>query len=297
VRLGLGVAVLALLLVAAGCGGSSSQTVRRKAVTQYIQRVNVVEQQLRYPLLKIEQTYRSFGAHPATLRRSAPKFATAEATLHILETRLALIDAPPDARKLRRLLLGLIGAQVELAHELTTLAHFLPAFGAVLRPLAPADAQLKKALAKVKVPTPKPVKRSKLKAARAAYVRAVAAAAAAGQAAALGEYLRVVASVQEGLRGLRPPPAMAPAYRTQRATLARVRATGVALVTALEKKQFKRVATLDRSFQQAATTSTSLSAQQAQIAAVKAYNGRVRAVGTLAARVDAERARLQKTLG
>lgn len=295
-RLGLGVAVLALLLVAAGCGGSSSQTVRRKAVTQYIQRVNVVEQQLRYPLLKIEQTYRSFGAHPATLRRSAPKFATAEATLHILETRLALIDAPPDARKLRRLLLGLIGAQVELAHELTTLAHFLPAFGAVLRPLAPADAQLKKALAKVKVPTPKPVKRSKLKTARAAYVRAVAAAAA-GQAAALGEYLRVVASVQEGLRGLRPPPAMAPAYRTQRATLARVRATGVALVTALEKKQFKRVATLDRSFQQAATTSTSLSAQQAQIAAVKAYNGRVRAVGTLAARVDAERARLQKTLG
>lgn len=295
-RLGLGVAVLALLLVVAGCGGSSSQAVRRKAVTQYIQRVDVVEQQLRYPLLKIERTYRDFGAHPATLERSAPRFAAAEATLYTLKTRLALIPAPPDARKLRRLLVGLIGAQVELAQELTTLAHFLPAFGAALKPLAPADAQLKRALAKVKVPTPKPVKRSKLKAARAAYVRAVAAAAA-GQAAALRAYLETVANVEARLRGLRPPPAMAPAYRTQRATLARVHVAGAALVAALEQKQFKRVATLDRSFQKAATTSTSISAQEAQIAAVKAYNARVRAVGTLAAGVDGERARLQKTLG
>ena len=295
-RLGVAVVVLALLLVAAGCGGSSPTKARRKAVTEYIQRVNVVEQQLRYPLLKIERTYRKFGAHSASLSRSVPQFAAAEATLHTLETRLALIDPPPDARKLRRALLALVGAQVELARELTTLAHFLPAFGVALKPLAPADAQLKKSLAVVKVPTPKPVKRSKLKAARAAYVRAVAAAAA-GQAAALDVYMHAVAQVQERLRGLRPPPAMAPAYRTQLATLARVRATGTALISALEQKQFKRVAKLDRSFQQAATTSTSVSAQEAQIAAVKAYNARVQAVGTLAARVDAERARLQKRLG
>ena len=289
-------ALLALLLVAAGCGGHSSQAAKRTAVVRYIQRVDAVEQQLRFPLLKIEKTYRNFSTHPAAMKKAAPQFATAEATLHTLQTRLALIDPPPDARRLRTLLVGLIGAQVELAHELATLVNFLPAFSAALKPLGPADAQLKKSLAAVAVPKPKPVKPSQLKAAKAAFRRAVAAAAA-GQAAALTTYLQEVAKVQARLRGLRPPPAMAPSYRTQLLTLARVHVTGAALVAALEKKQYARVAVLDRSFQKAATTSSSLSAQQAQIAAVKGYNARVRAVGTLAARVDAERARLQKSLG
>ena len=288
--------MLALLLVAAGCGGHSADAAKRKAVTQYIERVDSVEQQLRYPLLKIERTYRDFSAHPGTMKKFAPQFANAEATLHTLQTRLQLIDPPPDARRLRTLLVGLIGAQAGLAHELTQLVNFLPAFGHALQPLAAADLQLKKSLAAVAVPAPKPVKRAQLKAAQAAYKQAVLAAAA-GQAAAINTYMLQVAKVQAGLRGLRPPPAMAPAFRTQVATLARVRATGTALVAALERKQYTRVAALDRSFQQAASTGTSLAAQKAQIAAVKAYNARVQAVGSLALRVDGERARLQKKLG
>jgi len=288
--------MLALLLVAAGCGGHSSQAAKRKAVTQYIERVDAVEQQLRLPLLKIERTYRDFSTHPGAMKKSAPQFATAEATLRTLQTRLGLIEPPPDAKRLRTLLVGLMGSQAELAHELTTLVNFLPAFSAALQPLAASDAQLKKSLAAVVVPKPKPVKPSQLKAAKAAFRRAVSAAAAA-QAVALDTYLHEVAKVQDRLRELRPPPAMAPAYRTQLSTLARVRASGAALVAALQKKQFARVAALDRSFQTAAAASTSLSAQRAQIAAVKAYNARVKAVGALALRVDAERARLQKSLG
>jgi hypothetical protein len=46
VRLGFGVAVL----VAAGRGGSSEKSQRRKAVKLCIQRVGAVEQQLRYPM-------------------------------------------------------------------------------------------------------------------------------------------------------------------------------------------------------------------------------------------------------
>lgn len=295
-RIRFALAMLALLLVAAGCGGSSSNTAKRKAVTQYIERVDTVEQELRFPLLKIERTYRDFSAHPGTMKKFAPQFANAEATLRTLQTRLRLIDPPPDAQRLRTLLLGLIGAQAGLAHELTLLVNFLPAFGNALRPLAAADSQLKKSLAAVAVPAPKPVKRAQLKAAQAAYKQAVAAAAA-GQAAAINTYMREVAKVEAGLRRLRPPPAMAPAYRTQVATLGRVRLTGTALVTALERKQYARVGALDRSFQQAAATSTSLAAQRAQIAAVKAYNARVKAVGSLALRVDGERARLQKKLG
>jgi hypothetical protein len=296
VRTWFALAMLALLPVAAGCGGHSSDAAQRKAVTAYIERVDAVEQQLRYPLLKIERTYQAFSAHPGTLKKYAPQFATAEATLHTLQTRLQLIDPPPDARRLRTLLVGLIGAQAGLAHELTLLVNFLPAYSTALQPLGSADVQLKKSLAAVAVAPPKPVKPAELKAAQAAYRQAVTAAAA-GQAAAINTYLLEVAKVLAGLRGLRPPPAMAPAYRTQVATLGRVRATGTALVVALERKQYARVAALDRSFQQAASASTSLAAQRAQIAAVKAYNARVQAVGSLALRVDGERARLQKKLG
>jgi ABC-type glycerol-3-phosphate transport system substrate-binding protein len=90
VRIGIASAMLALLLVvvAAGCGGHSSQAAERKAVTQSIERVDAVEQQLRFPLLKIEKTYRSFSTHPGTMKKMAPQFATAEATLeHELRLR------------------------------------------------------------------------------------------------------------------------------------------------------------------------------------------------------------------
>jgi hypothetical protein len=291
-------AVLVLALAVSGCGGSSgaSKSARRKAVTQYIQRVDTVEQQLRYPLLKVERTYKAFTTKASTLKGSAPKLAGAEATLHTLQTRLSLIDAPPDAKRLRVLLVRLTVAETELAHELTTLAVFLPAYVAALRPLGPADAQLKKSLSAITVPKPKPVPKKQLKAARAAYTRAIDAAAAT-QAAALGTYLASVASVQARLHGLRPPPALAPAYLTQVSTLAQVRVSGTALVAALHAKQFKRIAPLDRSFRAAAAASSSLAAQRAQIAAVKAYNARVRAVGSLAQQVDGERARIQKLLG
>ena len=83
------------------------------------------------------------------------------------------------------------------------------------------------------------------------------------------------------MRGLRPPPAMEPSYRAQLTTLAQVHATGTKLVAALEKRQYARVALLDRSFQQAAAASTSLPVQEAQIAEVTAYDARVKAVDTL----------------
>jgi hypothetical protein len=296
VRVGLAAAALAVLLVAAGCGGNGpSKGARRQAVTHYINSVNGVENDLRTPLLQIENAYRSFSTHGA-LQSAVPRFAGAETTLHTLRARLAKIDAPPDAQQLRRRLLRFVDAETGLAHELTLLAAFLPRFSTALRPLAAADKELKKGLAAVRVPKPKSVPKAQLKAARAAYQSAVAAAAA-GQAAALEAYVGKIARVEDALRRLNPPPAMTPAYRTQVLTLTRVVATGKALVAALLAKKYAQVAALDRQFQKAATTSTSLSAQREQIAAVKAYDARVRAVNALAVGVDNERVRLQKALG
>jgi hypothetical protein len=296
-RVALAVAVLALVLVAAGCGGGdASKKARRNAVAEYIVRIDTVEQQLREPVLKVQEAYRNFGKKSSSPKKTVATLAGAEATLHTLQTRVSLIKAPPDARKLRALMIKLTAAEVELAHELTTLAVFLPAFSTALRPLGPANARLKADLTAVAVPKPKSVPPSKLKAARAAYTRAVEAAAA-GQADALDAYLATIVKVQARLRGLNPPPALAPSYRTQVTTLAQVRATGTTLVAALRAKDFKRVAALNRNFQAAATTSTSLTAQRAQIAAIKAYNARVLAIGAFARQVDTERTNVQKRLG
>ena len=295
-RVCLAAAALAVLLAAAGCGGSGpSKSERRTAVTQYINRVDAVELDLRAPLLQIESTYRSFSAH-GVRKGAAPGFARSETTLHLLRARLAKIDAPPDARPLRRRLLRLLDAERGLAHELTLLSTFLPRYSAALAPLASADKQLKAALSAIVVPKPKSVPAAQLPSARAAYKRAVAATAAA-QAAALQTYLAKVAAARDRLRPLRAPPAMAPAYKTQLLTLERVVSTGRAVIAALKAAHYTRVAALDRAFQQAAATSTSLSAQREQIAAVKAYDARVRAVNNLAVAVDRERSRLQKTLG
>jgi hypothetical protein len=297
VRFGFAAVALALALAAAGCGGSSNSTkLRRQAVTLYITRVNTVETQLRAPLLQIENTYKRFSTHGIPVSSAGAKFAQAEGTLDTLDMRLARIVAPPDAQPLRRSLLAFVGSERELARELSLLVVFLPRFSAALRPLGAADKKLQQALNAIKVPTPTSVPTSKLKAARAAYTKAVAAAAAA-QAAALETYMSAIARAEARLRSLHPPPAMTPAYRTQLLTLSRVGASGGALIAALNEKKFAQVAALDRRFELAATTSTSLTAQRAQIAAVKAYDARVRASDKLALAVSAERARLQKALG
>jgi len=295
-RVGLAVAVLALVLAVAGCGGGSGKSARRNAVANYIVRIDTVEQQLRVPLTKVEQAYRDFGKKKESPKTTAARLASAEATLHALKTRVALIPAPPDARKLRVLMVRLTGAEVELAHELSTLAVFLPAFVRALQPLGAANTTLKTSLAAIKVPTPTSVPPSKLKAARAAYTQQVDAAAAA-QADALDAYLATITTVESRLRGLDPPPALTPSYRAQAATLAKVHTTGTALVAALRAKDFKHVAGLNSAFQEAAQTSSSVSSQQAQIAAIKAYNKRVVAIGALARAVDTERSSLQKRLG
>ena len=194
------------------------------------------------------------------------------------------------------LMVRLTGAEVELAHELSTLAVFLPAFVRALHPLGAANTTLKTSLSAITVPKPKSVPSSKLKAARAAYTREVDAAAV-RQADALDAYLATIANVQASLRGLDPPPALTPSYREQAATLAKVHATGAALVAALRAKDFKHVGALNRAFQLAAGASSSVTAQKAQIAAIKAYNARVHAIGALARAVDTERANVQKRLG
>src|SRR5205823_245043 len=269
------VAALALALVCAGCGGSKSH--RRVDVSAYVQRVNRIELLMRSQLLDVEKAYRQFST--ATLKRSRPRLVRAEETLRTLDQRLEHVDPPPDARRLHRLMLQLVSSEVGLSHEVVQLAVFLPAFDGALRPLGPASVRLGQALAQAKAPAPRLVRGTKkqIAAARAKYAAAVRRAER-EQGDAIEEYANEVRLVQNNLRKLHPPPAMKPTFASERVTLARVRATGGALAKALRLGQRKRIGALDVRYRTAARSGTSLAAQRAEIAAVKSYDRRVRAV-------------------
>jgi len=247
-------------------------------------------------LRSITKSYHAFSGSATKLRRAAPSFARAETTLRTLRKRVAAVPGPADARILRRRLLALVDAEIRLAHDVAALAVFLPRLQADLAPLNSARTTLKAALAQATIPQPTKVPRAKLKAAQAAYAASVAAAAG-RRAAALAAYLQAVARVEAAVRGLRPPAVMAPSRSAELATLSGIRRTGAELVAALRTQHYAVVPRLSRSFQAAALTTANLDSQRAEIAAVKAYNAHVRATGTLAARVQDERARLQKLLG
>ena len=99
------------------------------------------------------------------------------------------------------------------------------------------------------------------------------------------------------MEGLRPPAPMTPTYEAQVETLVNVRRGAAALARALRDKDAKILPTRLREFAEAARKSRSLAAQRANIAAVKAYNRRIAALGKVADGVSLERLRLQKTLG
>ena len=290
-------AVVVAALVLSGCGQSGpSKAGRRRAVSQYIDSVDIQERVMAQQLRGVTNAYHAFSGNAAKLRRAAPSFAHAETTLRTLRTRLARVPAPADARPLRRRLLALVDGEIGLAHEVAALALYLPRFEAVLAPLNRARATLKASLAQATVPKPTSVPQAKLKAAQAAYAAAVAAAAG-RRADALAAYLDSVGRVASALRALHPPPVMAPTRATELRTLSGIRAAGAKLVAALRTQRYAAVPTLSRAFQAAALTGMSLESQRAEIAAVKAFDQRVRATGTLALRVQKERARVQKLLG
>ena len=90
---------------------------------------------------------------------------------------------------------------------------------------------------------------------------------------------------------------MRPGYMAELRMLEASRRAGAALSHELRKANRAEVAVLGRRFTIAARTAGSVSAQRAQVDAIKAYNTRVRALNTLQSGVQKELARLQQLTG
>ena len=269
----------------------------RRAVSRYITSIDSIEQQMSYSLDRASAAYRSFASSHSSSPATARKLAQAQRTLDLLATRIAALAAPPQALHLRSLVLRVVREEESATREIHALVRFESPFDAALKQLHIAAQVLSKSLAAVRAPVPHAIRGTAKQIAKAkAAFNAKASAAAAAQADAVTAYDAVVVRVAARFRSLTPPAVLAPAYRAQ---VAAVRATilaGGRLATELRKTTRTKVAELSRAFAIATRRSETVAAQRAEIAAVKAYDRRVRRIQASAVAVRDEITRLQLRL-
>jgi hypothetical protein len=261
---------------------------RHSPVSRYITSVDTVEARMTFALSKIQAAYQAVTVRHSTSPATAKQFVAAERTLQTLETRIASLEAPPEAAKLRALLLRLVRQEIEATHEIGAFLRFLPSFDAVLADLRAASATLAHRVAAATAPTPQ-----KIHGTPAQIKQAQAAFAAAAQADAVTAYDSALARETRRLRALSPPPVLEPAYGYQLTALGRTAAAGARLAAGLRAATRRDIPQLSRAFAVASRLSQSTAEQRAEVAAVKAYDARLRAIGTTAADIHTELARLQ----
>jgi hypothetical protein len=270
---------------------------QRRAVRDYIGRVNTIQNRMQAPLSQVMLAYRDFTGQSAAGRDPRPELATAAGTLTRLDRELAAEPAPPEARTLRARLLTLVAGQAAMTREVQRLATFTPTYGAILRWARVVNARLDVALRAVVVPKAHSLKGTKRQV-RIAQRRftAAAAAAAAQQADAIDAYAAQIDVVLRKLAQLQPPAVLRPSWSVQMRAFREIRRTARALSAGLRTPKRTDVATLGRAFALSSRIAQSTAAQRAQIAAIEQYNARARALSAAALRVHGELLRLQRTL-
>lgn len=286
-------AAVSVTLLGHGSGGSK----QRKAATAYITRVNAIQNSMHAPLTRVLLAYRDFSGRGTTKRSSGAELAHAARTLARLDRRLAAVSAPPEARTLRKRLIELVAQQAAITREVQRMATFTPRFTVVLAGARTANTMLGRALRAVVVPKPHTLRGTKaqVRAAQRKY-QAQSSAAAAAQADAIDTYDANLAATVRRLSRLQPPAVLKPSYDAQIKAFRAIRTSGAELAAHLRSNDRKDIATLGRRFELASRIAQSTVEQRAQIAAIKAYNTRARAVSTASARVQEELARLQRDL-
>jgi hypothetical protein len=248
-------------------------------VAEYVKQINGVQQRLRYPLTQAEVAYKRFSASGKVDAPQRAQLASALRTLHEYERQVRALSAPADATELRARVLAYAVAQERAAAEAAELAQFMPKFVARIDELRASGAAFARDLGSG----------SAARSTKSAAERA-------RQADALDAWLARAAVIRDRLRELRPPEVMRPTYDAQLVALAASRAAGRALSEALRTAAVDTFA-LNRRFAVATRSAVTTSRQQAQIAAIKAFNRRVTGVARLRDRVQNELQRLQRTRG
>jgi hypothetical protein len=290
-------------LVAAGAVTSAivvslphHESPQRAALSKYMLDVDNVEAGMTYPMSRVLAAYRAYASGQVTPKVAA-QLAQAERTLLRLDHRIGALPAPPQAAHLRALLLRLVGGEAEITGEVKALASFVPRYRASLAAMQQASTRLSKQLSAIHAPTPHPLHGTakQVALAQAAFV-AASAHAATEQALVLRGYEAIVAHTVRTLRGLVPPPVFRPAFTNQLAAYEAMVTAGNRLAAELEKPVRTDLVERERAFTLASRRAQTIAAQRQEIAAVKAYNARVRAIRDDQSAVLREVARLSQTV-
>ena len=283
-----GLAAIALVLI------PRNGSPHHSPVARYITSVDAVEARMTFALSKVQEAYRAVTVHHSTSPATAKEFVVAGTTLQNLEIRIANLEAPPEATKLRALLLRLVRQEIAATHEIGAFVRFLPSFDAVLADQRAASSTLAHRVAAAPAPTPHKIHGTpaQIKQAQAAF-SAAATKAALAQADAVTAYDAALARETRRLHVLSPPPVLKPAYSYQLTAFGRTAAAGARLAAALRAATRTDVPQLSRAFAMASRLSQSTAEQRAEVAAVKAYDARLRTIGTTAAHIHAELVSLQ----
>jgi len=259
-------ATLVIVLGLAGCGNA-----RRHAVARYIESVNAIQNDMRLPLARVQYSYRRFVRAGSSPKTGSASLWPAVRSLRQLHDRLVRLQAPNEAAPMAHDLVLLTAREAAFAREVALFADYVPLYRRLLEPLGAAGRAFRASLRRARGP--------------------------AAQVVALRAYRKVVAPIVAGLDRLRPPPVLVPLHTRQVDALRRVGAAAGRLSTALERQDTARIGPLLSEFEAASQSTSSLGAQRAQIAAARAYNRRLYAIRSLAARIEQERLALNDRLG
>jgi hypothetical protein len=291
-----GAAAVLIAVVLAACGGSSQDAGRRQ-LAGYLTAVDRIERQLNSPLSTVDSVDRQLTASPAhrragtattgqtTVPPSSPAVRTpaqreqalarADAQIAAVTARLRALPAPGPARHLKMLIVTLAARQAALAIQTERLVAFGPGFTASLRPLGPGVSKLERVL-------------SIDRASGAAAVQDVYA----QKASALRRFAATLSAVLASLGRQRPPSSSQPTYAAEQRSLTRMRASALTIAADLSTGRTTGISGVLRQFDRAANLPASRSAQQAERAAIRAYDRQVGELSSLVADANRERLRL-----
>jgi hypothetical protein len=285
-----GIAVVVIAVALTACGGSQDKT--RRQIATYLTAADRIERQLATPLDTVDTVDRQLtagsgqgraGTATTTTTSSAPLTAAAQerrlrqaaGQIGAVTARLHALAAPVPAAHLKSLLVALAGRQAALAVQTERLIAFIPGFSRSLRPLGPAVSALERVL-------------SISQASSAAGVQRVYG----EKAAALRSFARRLDGILASLRSLQAPQSSQPTYAAERRSLNRMKAAATTLAGDLAGGHTAGIAAVLRSFDRAAALPASRPTQEAERAAVRAYDRQVGELSTLVADANRERLRL-----
>jgi hypothetical protein len=256
--------VIAAGLALAGCGSTDDH--RRDAVNGYIKQVNDAQREALLPWQRAQAGYVAVGSGKVT-ESELRDLARAPKTIRDLRARIASVEAPDDARRLRTRLLRLLDLDAQFASEVQTFSRYVRDVTPLEQQVAARTVQLRRTLQRSPA--------SEL------------------EQQALHRYAVQLDGLAARLERLAPPRALAPWHAQQVARLTTLRRGARDLTRGLATRDVAITRQGLEALAQAASTSPVTVADRT---AVVAYNKRLRRIDAAAAAVAAEQRRLTQEL-